>query len=268
MTQNGSAADSSGKDPRSQGYRPIQIAGGDTATPQCLERRARFFADHLPRPCRVLDCGCGAGEYVLHLRENFGLDVSGVEYEPSKVERARAHPELAARVEQGNLESLEKPASSFDAALLNEVLEHVPDEPAALREIQRVLKPGGTLIVCSPNRWFPFESHGCHWRRSGRRVPHWLPFVPWLPLGPAQRWFAFWARNYWPRELRALLEAAGFEVLKTSFFWPTFENISGRQPGLIRVTRPLLRGVSRVLERTPVLRRFGVSQVFVCRCLK
>jgi SAM-dependent methyltransferase len=149
--------------------------------------------------------------------------------------------------------------------MLNEVLEHVPDDRAALGEVARVLKPGGLLFVFSPNRWFPFETHGTRMRGSGRPVPHWTPFVPYIPLSIGNRVLDYWARNYWQDELRALVTAAGFEILERSYVWLTFEGISGRQPALIRALAPLLRLVSRSLEKTPFLRRFGVSQVLVCR---
>lgn len=250
------------------GYRPIRIAGGDTATPLCLGHRARFFAENLPRPCKVLDCGCGSGDYVLQLTSAGGFDAFGVEYEAAKVAKAKANPLIADRVEQGDLETLRKPDNSFDGALLNEVLEHIPNESKALREIHRVLKPGAMLIVCSPNRFFPFETHGSHWKGSEKSVPHWVPFIPWIPLGLAQTFLSFWARNYWPGQLQTLLRQAGFEIVKTTYFWPTFENISGRQPTLIRLCKPFLRWVSNLCSSLPGLRCFGVSQVYVCRTVK
>ncbi len=216
----------------------------------------------------MLDCGCGAGDYVLQLGADPDFDAYGVEYEAAKVVKAKANPAIADRVEQGDLETLRKPDNTFDGALLNEVLEHVPNEAKALKEIHRVLKPSATLIVCSPNRYFPFETHGSHWKNSQGGVPHWVPFIPWIPLGIAQSFLSFWARNYWPGELCRLLEQGGFEIVKKTYFWPTFENISGRQPWLIRVFKPVLRRVSSLLSNTPLLRRFGVSQVYVCRAVK
>jgi SAM-dependent methyltransferase len=65
---------------------------------------------------------------------------------------------------------------------VNEVLEHVPDDRQALKEVHRILKPSGILFVFSPNRLFPFESHCVRLRRSDRRVPLWVPFIPYIPL--------------------------------------------------------------------------------------
>jgi hypothetical protein len=45
------------------------------------------------------------------------------------------------------------------------------------------------------------------------------------------------ARDYWPNELTDLAVSSGFRIVERGFLWPTFENISGRQPALLRVLR-------------------------------
>ena len=247
------------------GYTSIVPAGGDTATPLNLAKRLEFLERQVGvRGKKFIDCGCGAGEYVLALRR-VGADAYGIEYSESKVGDARqagAGPDL---VWQGDIANTDCPTNAFDVALLNEVLEHVPDEALALREVHRILKPGGTLVVFSPNRLYPFETHGVYLRSSGARVPHYLPFVPYVPLALGRRFLHYWARNYWPGELSKLVRAAGFRVLETKYVWQTFENISRRQPALISFLRPALRKVASIAERVPVLRALGVSQVVIAR---
>ncbi len=106
----------------------IEPAGGDTATPLNLRKRLawieRFAAPLAKR--RVLDCGCGAGEYVRALLAR-GADAYGVEFDENKLAVAARDGELAARLSAGDLEALAFPDVSFDLALLNEVLEHVPE---------------------------------------------------------------------------------------------------------------------------------------------
>jgi ubiquinone/menaquinone biosynthesis C-methylase UbiE len=241
----------------------IRPAGGDTATPLNLRKRLALIERHAGPLAkrRVLDCGCGAGEYVRALALR-GADAFGVEFDEDKL--AAAHdPDLAARLSAGDLEALAFPDRSFDLALLNEVLEHVPDDRAALAELRRVLRPGGRLIVLSPTRLYPFETHGVFLRGSGRRLPHTLPFVPWIPLTLGRRLFDYWARNYWPWELRRMVERAGFRVLATGAVWQTFENISGHQPRWLAALLPLLRALCALGERIPGLRAFGVSQLVV-----
>jgi hypothetical protein len=75
----------------------------------------------------------------------------------------------------------------------------------------------------------------------------------------------FWARNYWPGELRRLVREARFQITHTDYVWQTFEGISNNQPALIARTKGLLRILSRACERMPVLRTLGVSQVIVAR---
>ncbi len=239
------------------------VAGGDTAEPRNVRKRVDILRRHLPAGARrVLDGGCGRGGYVVALREQPGLAAFGIEYQAEKVLDS---PLASARgsVLRGDLEDLGIRSAQFDAALLNEVLEHVPSDRRALEEIRRVLRPGGRLVVMSPNRLFPFESHGVYLRRSERRVPVYVPFIPYVPLRLGRLAFRYWARNYWPRELRRLVEQAGFRVVHTGFVWQTFEGISGQQPRLLRALVPGARAVSSVLERTPGLRRFGVSQLIV-----
>jgi SAM-dependent methyltransferase len=251
--------------PKPSAYANIRIAGGDTAQPRAMAKRLSVIGRHLhPGASRFLDCGCGAGEYVLALVQQFGLDAHGIEFDHGKVLQAHQHESLQARVTQGDLQRIGQPSASWDYAMLNEVLEHVPDDRRALQEVHRILKPEGTLFIFSPNRWFPFETHGVRWKGSGRKLPHWVPFVPYMPLRLGQRFFDYWARNYWPFELRRLVRETGFTVLERTYVWLTFENISGSQPLLVRTLRPLLRATSNTLERLPLLRCFGVSQVLVC----
>lgn len=242
----------------------IEPAGGDTGTPLNLAKRLaviRRFAGDL-RNLRVLDCGCGAGEYVAALGDEGAL-AFGIEYQEGKLVGAG---DLRARsIANADVQIMPFADEQFDLALLNEVLEHVPDESRSLREIRRVLRPGGRLIVFSPNRLYPFETHGVYLRGSDRRVPHYTPLIPYVPIPLGRLLFDYWARNYWPWELRKLIRSAGFEVVATDFIWQTFENISGHQPGLIRALGPVLRRCCNTLERIRGFRGLGVSQALMAR---
>jgi len=247
-------------------YDAIAVAGGDTATPLNVDKRLAVIRQYLPSSAvRFLDCGCGAGIYVRRLRDDLAIQAFGIEYMDDKVAQAHRDPVLKTIVRQGDIQQLPFADLSFDAVMLNEVLEHVPDEAQALQEINRVLKSRGTLIVFSPNRWFPFETHGVYLKGTRRKLPPHVPFLPYIPLPLGRLFLDYWARNYWPGELRRLCELHGFKVVAKDFIWQTFENISGQQPAFIRAGRPLLRSLAGVLERTPFLRRFGISQVLILR---
>lgn len=233
--------------------------------PLAMEKRLRVIEGYIRTSGRFLDCGCGSGLYVLTLKERFALDAHGVEFNAEKVEAARLNPKLKDRVARGDLQTLQFPDCSWDYAMLNEVLEHVPDDRRALHEVYRVLEPGGLLFIFSPNRWFPFETHGVRLKGSRRGVPIWVPFIPYIPLALGNRFFEYWARNYWQDELAAMARESGFSIIDRAFVWLTFEGISHSQPRLIKVCSPLLRLISNTLERLPILRRFGVSQALVCK---
>ena len=250
--------------PNMDPYDQIKIAGGDTAQPIAMEKRLSIIRRIAKKKgARFLDCGCGAGEYVFTLTKYNVIDAFGLEFDEAKVRKAQTHPHYGARVRQGDLQQMPFPDGNFDYALLNEVLEHVPDESRALKEIFRVLAPGGLLFVFSPNRWFPFETHGICWKNGGKKIPHWVPFIPYIPLRLGSKFFSYWARNYWPSEICALLRGAGFVVIHSNFIWLTFENISNGQPKIVGFLRPLLRFIANFCENVPLVRRLGVSSVFV-----
>jgi SAM-dependent methyltransferase len=242
----------------------IRAAGGDTGTPLNLRKRVDWI-ERVAGPLRgkgVIDCGCGSGEYVRSLSA-LGAQVWGVEYSEDKIREARRCADVPNdRVAVGDIEHLEFEDGRFDVALVNEVLEHVPDDMQGIREVYRIVKPGGMIVVFSPNRLYPFETHGVS-LRSGTEVPHYVPFVPYVPVRLGL--FEYWARNYSPWELRKLICAGGFSIVRCAYVWQTFENISGNQPRLIRVLRPVLRALSALFEATPGLRAFGVSQLIVAR---
>ena len=242
----------------------VVIAGSDTAAPINVAKRIgviRRFVD--VAGLKVLDAGCGAGSYVEALRA-LGADVRGVEYLADKVAEWDAKHPGDETVRQGDLTRLDFADDSFDMILLNEVLEHVPDDTGALRELLRVLKPGGTFILLTPNRYHPVETHGIVFRKSRNHVSGLrVPFQPWLPVSIGEKYFVYWARNYWPGELAKMTTDAGFTIVHRGFVWQTFENLAGGKPRLVHRVAPLARFVSNLCEKLPLVRRFGVSQLIV-----
>jgi ubiquinone/menaquinone biosynthesis C-methylase UbiE len=102
------------------------------------------------RPLAVLDLGCGTGRFTPMLADTFGGPVYGVE--PSTgmrrvAEETAGHP--AVRYLPGSAEHIPLPDGTCDVVLLFLVLHHVGDRPAAAREIRRVLRPGGRVLVRS-----------------------------------------------------------------------------------------------------------------------
>jgi len=101
----------------------------------------------------VLDVGCGGGVDTLLAAAAVGPEGSavGVDAVPEILDRARRNIDATAlrnvRFEQASAESLPFSDGSFDVVLSNGVLNLAPDKPAALKEIFRVLKPGGRFLL-------------------------------------------------------------------------------------------------------------------------
>ena len=93
----------------------------------------------------ILDAGCGTGLNLRHLPPgSVGLDIN-----PRNVALlTRRLPQH--RIVEGNVEAMPFPDESFGTVVCTEVLEHVPDAAAALREIRRVLRKGGVLVGSVP----------------------------------------------------------------------------------------------------------------------
>jgi SAM-dependent methyltransferase len=105
------------------------------------------FARHLPvaRPLVWLDLGSGTGRMTPSLATAFGGPVHGIE--PSDRMRAQAPGHPAVTYAAGSAERIPLPDASCDAALLFFVWHHVVGRAAAVRELRRVVRPGGKLFV-------------------------------------------------------------------------------------------------------------------------
>ena len=129
------------------------------------EHLARYlFAKHfiacLPRPAHVLDAGCGSGYGSAELAKT-GASVTGADVSGEAVAYAREHfGAQGIRFVEAPCESLPFEPESFDLVTAFEVIEHLERWRDLLAEANRVLKPGGVLLVSTPNRDYYTESRG------------------------------------------------------------------------------------------------------------
>ncbi len=98
---------------------------------------------------RLLEIGCGDGDFLV-LAEADGWHVTGIEYSPVACEKARRRLKNG-EVLNGELQSARLAAEQFDLCVISDVLEHVRSPLDFLRDIHRVLKPGGTLFIATPS---------------------------------------------------------------------------------------------------------------------
>jgi SAM-dependent methyltransferase len=115
------------------------------------ERFIDAALDTMPAGSRFLDVGCGTGFHVARLRDR-GFDVVGLEPGEELRRRAQAN-NPGATIVDGDVEDMRFEDHSFDGVLAIEVIRHVPHPGMAVREICRVLRPGGMAIITAAPLW-------------------------------------------------------------------------------------------------------------------
>jgi SAM-dependent methyltransferase len=123
----------------------------------------------LPDHARILDAGCGSGRNMVELAHH-GV-VTGVELSDTSVELARERG--VGEVLEGSVMDMPFDEGAFDLTVCLDVIEHLEDDIGALRELRRVTKPGGALLVTVPAYQWLWSGHdeiNHHHRRYSRRT--------------------------------------------------------------------------------------------------
>jgi 2-polyprenyl-6-hydroxyphenyl methylase / 3-demethylubiquinone-9 3-methyltransferase len=152
----------------------------------------------------VLDIGCGGG-LVCEPLARLGAHVTGIDPGAESIDAAKAHAEaggLAIDYRAATAEDLVARGESYDAVLLLEVVEHVPNVPAFLKMVSPLVKPGGTMILSTLNRTL---------KAFALAIVGGEYILRWLPVGTHQ-----WDRFVTPDELRSALAAAGLKLTDTT----------------------------------------------------
>lgn len=138
---------------------------------------------------RLLDVGCGSGDWLLAMSRR-GWRVEGLDFDSNAVAVARNR---GLKVATGSLEEQGYNDGTFDAVTLSHVIEHVPDPIACLRECARILKPGGRLVLLTPN---------------ADSLAHRIFGDSWRGLEPPRHLHVFSLRS-----MRCALQLAGFNAI-------------------------------------------------------
>ncbi|HVE67764.1 MAG TPA: methyltransferase domain-containing protein [Solirubrobacteraceae bacterium] len=168
-----------------------------------VRRRALVRAALAAQPGeRIVDVGCGPGFYVSELLDAVGDAgaVTGVDPAPAMLElaAARCQGRPNAELHEAGATDLPLPDAAFDAAVSVQVLEYVPDVEAALREIFRVLRPGGRVVAWDVD-WGSVSIRTADPERQERIL---------------RAWDAHVAHPALPRRLAGDMRAAGFEDVR------------------------------------------------------
>jgi SAM-dependent methyltransferase len=155
----------------------VRFSGGPVIPVRILSDTGHSVAP----PKRVLDFGCGAGTTVALLLAE-GYDAHGCDL------AFKQGPHTARLQQDGRIRRIEAGEyripfedASFDVILSNNVLEHVRNTDEVLRELARVLKPGGVSLHFAPSKFRPIEGHVKIPLASVYRARWWLAF--WMSLG-------------------------------------------------------------------------------------
>jgi len=139
-------------------WHAIHPVDADADAPWHRLIRARLRPERDLAGRRVLDIGCGRGGFASWLARHPAApsEVVGCDFSAVAVEKAGDFAREAgltnARFEVGDIQALAQFADgTFDTVFSCETIEHVPDPPLAVRELARVLKPGGRLFLSTPN---------------------------------------------------------------------------------------------------------------------
>ncbi|MDP2430944.1 MAG: class I SAM-dependent methyltransferase [Pseudomonadota bacterium] len=121
---------------------------------------------------RIVEIGSYSGHFVAEaVRRLPGSEVIGTDYFPDHIRLARLlHPEIADQFRQMSVYQLDLPDASVDCVVMQEVIEHLEGAALAVKEVNRVLKPGGVFIVTTPHPYYWRDLAAFFVRESANRL--------------------------------------------------------------------------------------------------
>lgn len=189
-----------------------------TVGDMALRMRAKKIIEELDiRPGdKILDAGCGPGFYIRLLSFLYkDIKIIGIDTDIEALSQLRKdNKKKNIRVLYGDLmKPLPFPSNTFDKIIFSEVAEHVPSDTKALKELYRVLKKNGLLVLTVPNHNYPLFWDPVNWvleKTTGKHISSGF-------------WAGIWTnhiRLYTPEQIEKVVNKAGFTIEKTfSMTW-------------------------------------------------
>lgn len=174
-----------------------------------LRRRAKWIVKNLnPKNGeRILDLGCGDGFYLYLLSHlNLKLILYGADYDKNAINSAKKNldPDKVKLIQANLMNGLPFSNDFFDGIVMSEVMEHLPDDIKCMKEVRRVLKKNGRLVLSVPHINYPFFWDPINWLLQRTLKIH-------IKNG---FWAGIWnqhLRLYSLEKLRAVLEKSGYK---------------------------------------------------------
>lgn len=185
--------------------------------------RARFILQRVQslQPKNILDAGCGRGFYSSSFCEfSFVKKITGIDLREKYLVKARKFfTDKRLTFQQADIYQLPFKPESFDLIVSSEVMEHLPDDVAALKALYKLTKKGGTLIISVPNANYPFLWDPLNWILEKVFHTHINKDMWWLA--------GIWAdhvRLYTLEQITSAAKKAGWKVVNTKsvthYSWP------------------------------------------------
>ena len=109
--------------------------------------RAKNVANHIGTSGKILDVGCANGAFLTSMKQFGNYDLYGLDIKNTGIN----FKDLSINFNEGHIEELDYPEQFFDAIVLDNVMEHVPDPELFMKKVISILKPGGYIFGTTPN---------------------------------------------------------------------------------------------------------------------
>ena len=202
-----------------------------------IKQESRYLKN-LQGGSKFLDVGCGLGLGLAYANQ-LSCELYATEYDQGALEFVQEH--FSVKTHQGDLESAQYPDEFFDFIHISHVIEHVLDPRGYIQEMKRILKPGGFLVIGTPD----ISSRLYTWHRWANLLQLRIPDV----IDGLEHTFIFPKKR-----LRSLCEEEGLTVNDHYT-----HNLGEKISRLIRYQMPLTKKINRLIQNV-----FQVNQWIIC----